>query len=722
MNPTDEEADRYHIAATTSLAGETQRVLMHDESFAVLDRHGDVRASVRSEQGLYHGGTRFLSTEVLYLGRRPFLFLSSTVLQNNLLFTADLTNPEVQGEVSIPHGTLHVLRSKLLREGTCYERIQLTNYGPTSVNFLMRLEFNADFADVFEVRGMKRERRGTRLPTRVDGNVVMLLYRGLDDVVRTTQLAFMPDPTSLSEREVSYQMHLEAKQTKEVFVSVACIVGPERPQRPELQAYESALHLATEARARVETQEASIHTANEEFNDWLNRSQADMRMLVATTPTGPYPCAGVPWFGVPFGRDGIWTAIEYLPMNPDVAAGALKFLAATQATDFDPAADAEPGKIVHEMRQGEMANLREVPFGRYYGSVDSTPLFVMLAGEYFDATNDLELIRSIWPNLLAALAWIDGPGDRDGDGFVEYGRMSKDGLVQQGWKDSGDSVFHHDGTLAEGPIALCEVQGYVYAARLAIARLAEELGEQRIATEQHQRAKELREHFDRVFWCPEMSTYALALDAKKRPCRVVSSNPGHCLYSRIVLPERARALANTLLSPPMFSGWGLRTLATTEERYNPMSYHNGSVWPHDNAITAAGLARYGFAPDAARILAGLFDASLFMDLHRLPELFCGFSRRPCEAPTAYPVACSPQAWAAAAPFMLLASVLGLRVEAKYKRLVFERPMLPQFIDDIVIRNLRVGAAAVDLRVHRYPEDVGVNVLRKSDEIQVILVK
>jgi glycogen debranching enzyme len=719
MNPTEEEADRYHIAATTSLAGETQRVLMHDETFAVLDRHGDVRASVRSEQGVYHGGTRFLSTEVLYLGRRPFLFLSSTVLENNLLFTADLTNPEVHGELSIPHGTLHALRSKLLRDGTCYERIQLTNYGPTAVNFLMRLEFNADFADVFEVRGMKRARRGTRLPTRVDGNVVMLMYRGLDDVVRTTRLTFVPNPTSLSEREVTYQVHLEAKQSKEIFVSVACIVGPERG---EPLVYETALHLANEARTKVEAREASIHTANEQFNDWLNRSQADMRMLVATTPAGPYPCAGVPWFGVPFGRDGIWTALEYLPMNPDVAAGVLKFLASTQATDFDPEADAEPGKIVHEMRSGEMASLREVPFGRYYGSVDSTPLFVMLAGEYFDATNDLELIRSIWPNLLAALAWIDGPGDRDGDGFVEYGRLSKDGLVQQGWKDSGDSVFHRDGALAEGPIALCEVQGYAYAARLSMSRLAEELGEERIATEQLHRAKELREHFDRAFWCPEISTYALALDAKKRPCRVNSSNPGHCLFSRIVLPERAQALASTLLSPQMFSGWGVRTLATTEERYNPMSYHNGSVWPHDNAIIAAGLARYGFAEDAARILAGLFDATLFMDLHRLPELFCGFPRRPCEAPTAYPVACSPQAWAAATPFLLLASVLGLRADAKYKRLVFERPRLPQFIDDIVIRNLRIGVASVDLRVHRYPEDVGVNVLRKSDDVQVILVK
>jgi glycogen debranching enzyme len=720
MNPSEDEADRYHITATTSLADGTRRVLMHDEAFAVFDRHGDVRASVRSEQGLYQGGTRFLSTQVLYLGTRPFLFLSSTVLENNLLFTADLTNPEIQQkELLIPHGTLHVLRSKLLRDATCYERIQVTNYAATAVNFTLRMEFDADYADVFEVRGTRRPKRGARLPTRMDGGSAVMMYRGLDDVVRTTRLAFMPEPTSLTEREAAFHLHLEAKQAKELFVTVTC--GVEGERRPPI-AYESAVHAAGEARSKLEGSEAHVYTANELFNDWLNRSQADMRMMVATTATGPYPCAGVPWFSVPFGRDGIWTAIEYLQINPDIAAGVLRFLAANQATTSDPEADAEPGKIVHEMRHGEMASLREVPFGRYYGSVDSTPLFVMLAAEYFDATHDVELIRDIWPNLLAALGWIDGPGDRDGDGFVEYGRRSKDGLVQQGWKDSNDSVFHRDGALAEGPIALCEVQGYVYAARLGMAHLARVLGEEKLAEEQSRRALSLRENFDRVFWCPELSTFALALDGNKRPCRVSSSNPGHCLFSGIVLPERARGLAQNLLSPEMFSGWGVRTLGTAEERYNPMSYHNGSVWPHDNAITAAGLARYGYAREAARILAGLFDASLFMDLHRLPELFCGFPRRPSEAPTGYPVACSPQAWAAAAPFLLLSSVIGLRVDAKRQRLTFERPMLPDFVDDVIIRNLRVGAARVDLRVHRYPEDVGVNVLRKTGDVEVILVK
>lgn len=720
MNPSEEDADRYHITATTSLAGEARRVLMHDDSFAVFDRHGDVRTTLRSEQGLYHGGTRFLSTQVLYLGTRPFLFLSSTVLENNLLMTVDLTNPEIQTpEFTIGHGTLHVLRSKLLRDATCYERIQVSNYGALAVEVLLRMEFDSDYADVFEVRGTRRPKRGIRLPTRMDGSTVLLSYRGLDDVERTTRLSFAPEPSSLTEKEACFRIHLAEKETKELFVWVSCSTGVERPQ---LLSYDAAVTASSQALAAAEQREANIFTANELFNDWVNRSQADMRMMVARTPTGPYPCAGVPWFSVPFGRDGIITALEYLPIDPDLAAGVLRFLAATQATSNDPDADAEPGKIIHEMRLGEMASLREVPFGRYYGSVDSTPLFVMLAAEYYDATGDLALIESIWPNLLAALAWIDGPGDYDSDGFVEYGRRSKDGLVQQGWKDSSDSVFHSDGTLAEGPIALCEVQGYVYAARLGVARLAQALGHADIAETEAHRANTLRENFDRAFWCEDLETFALALDAKKRPCRVSTSNAGHCLFSGIAFPERASALAKTLLSTQMFSGWGIRTLAATEERYNPMSYHNGSVWPHDNAIVAAGLARYGYRRDASRILTGLFDASLFMDLHRLPELFCGFERRPSEAPTGYPVACSPQAWAAATPFLLLASVLGLRTDARQQRVSFERPTLPGFVDDVIIRNLRVGAARVDLRVHRYPDDVGVNVLRKTGDVEVILVK
>jgi glycogen debranching enzyme len=317
---------------------------------------------------------------------------------------------------------------------------------------------------------------------------------------------------------------------------------------------------------------------------------------------------------------------------------------------------------------------------------------------------------------------MDHHGDADGDGFIEYGRRSRDGLVQQGWKDSADSVFHRDGTLADGPIAICEVQGYAYAARIGMARLARALGQEALADQQQGIAKKLQVSFDSAYWCDELSAFALALDGKKLPCRVRSSNAGHCLYTGISLPERAERMAKLLSSPEMFSGWGIRTLSTAEQRYNPMSYHNGSIWPHDNAIVAAGLARYGFKQEAVKVLAALFDASLFVDLHRLPELFCGFERRESEGPTLYPVACSPQAWASAAPFLLLEAVLGLRIDAAQGRVTFEYPMLPTFLDDVLITNLRVGSARVDLRLHRYPDDVGINVLRKTGQVEVVLVK
>jgi glycogen debranching enzyme len=430
----------------------------------------------------------------------------------------------------------------------------------------------------------------------------------------------------------------------------------------------------------------------------------------------------VPWFSTPFGRDALWTAIEVLWLNPGIAVGVLRFLAATQARELDESVDAEPGKIIHEMREGEMAALGEIPLGRYYGSVDATPLFLVLAALYYQRTADLELVKALWPNLLAALAWMERWGDADGDGFVEYERRCKGGLQQQGWKDSRDSVFHRDGTLAEPPIALCEVQGYAYAARLGMAALARALGLDEKATELEAAAGELRQRFDAAFWCEELGTYALALDGKKLPCRVRTSNAGHCLYTGIALPQRVERLAASLMAEDMFTGWGIRTLAAGEQHYNPMSYHNGSIWPHDNAIVAAGLAGAGHKNRAAQILSGLHEASLFVEMHRLPELFCGFPRRAHQGPTLYPVACSPQAWAAAAPFMLLQAVLGMRIDACARRLTFEHPTLPRTLQDVTIGNLRVGDAEVDLRLHRYPEDVGINVLRKVGRLEVVVVR
>ena len=428
----------------------------------------------------------------------------------------------------------------------------------------------------------------------------------------------------------------------------------------------------------------------------------------------------MPWYSTAFGRDAVITAMQTLWLDPSIAHGVLCYLAGHQATRVDPVADAEPGKILHEVRHGEMAELGEVPFRHYYGSVDSTPLFVMLAGDYLERTGDVATIARIWPNIERAIAWIAEYGDRDGDGFVEYGRRNENGLVNQGWKDSFDSIFHADGTLAEGPIALCEVQGYVFAAKRAAAAMARRIGHVAFADRMTVEADALRTAFDAAFWVEELGTYALALDGAKRPCKVRSSNVGHLLMTEMVPPGRAARIVTGLMSRSFFSGWGIRTIPAGEARYNPMAYHNGSVWPHDNALIAIGLARYGYKDEASRLFAGLFDASLYADLRRLPELFCGFARQRGEGPVRYPVACSPQAWAAATLPSLLQSTLGIRFDPFTVTVHFERPRLPPFLDEVTLYNLAVGGGRVTVHLQRVGNEVALNVTERVGPIKVVL--
>jgi glycogen debranching enzyme len=713
--------DPYYISAAAPPAAERDRVLKEGDTFAVLDHHGDIRPVGMMEQGLYHEGTRFLSALALRLGPGEPMFLSSTVKEDNALLAVDLTNPDIrQGDrVAVQRGTVHLFRGVFLWRGTCYQRIRLRNYGTAPVEVQFSLRFDADYADIFEVRGTARPRRGRRLSPAIHGGTVVLGYEGLDGVVRRTRLAFAPAPERLTAAEAHFTVPLDPHGEAGFHLTVTCETGAGPPAPP---AYDAALGRAIDALRAAKARACDVDTSNEQVNDWLNRSLADLDMMVTETPHGLYPYAGVPWFSTPFGRDGIITALQTLWLNPDIARGVLSYLAATQADADEPDRDAEPGKILHETRSGEMAALGEIPFGRYYGSVDATPLFVMLAAAYYERTADRAFAETLWPHVERALHWLDTAGDPDGDGFVEYDRHSATGLVQQGWKDSNDSVFHADGALARGPIALVEVQGYAYAARRGAAELAARLGRADRAADLERRAEELRERFERAFWCEDLSTYALALDGQKRPCRVRTSNPGHCLFTGIVSPDRAARVARTLLDDRSFSGWGVRTVAEGEARYNPMSYHNGSVWPHDNALIGAGLSRYGLRAEAMAVLAGLFDASLFMDLHRMPELFCGFGRRPGEGPTLYPVACSPQAWAAGAAYQLLQGCLGLRIDGPAGRVLFRYPVLPEFLREVRLRRLRVGGATVDVRLERHGEDVGVNVLSRAGRVEVAVIK
>lgn len=714
--------DKYYILATASKSTQRTAVLKDDDTFALFDYSGDVGAFGADEQGLYHEGTRYLSRFRLRLNRHRPLLLSARVRDDNELFGADLTNPDLpltpEGVV-LARDLVHLFRSRFLWKGTWHERLRLWNYSHGMVRVSLTFDIDADFADIFEVRGTSRARKGMRLEPVINGREMRLAYRGLDHEQRTTVVEWSETPQAVSPGMAQFDYELTPHAPAHLSLAIRC----EREHRPVvLTTHDVAGTEALAALERRRAEYASIETSSERFNQWIRRSAADLRMLISNTPSGDYPYAGVPWFSTPFGRDGLITGLQTLWVNPRIARGVLEYLAATQADHVDEVQDAEPGKILHETRSSEMARLGEVPFGRYYGSVDATPLFVVLAGAYYDRTNDRAFIQRLWPHIERALDWIDRCGDRDEDGFVEYARRSPSGLVQQGWKDSQDSVFHADGSLAEPPIALCEVQGYVFDARRRAATLADLLGFSARATELRRQAERLRREFEDRFWCEEQSTYALALDGHKRPCRVRSSNAGHCLFSGIARADRARRVAEQLTAPDLFSGWGIRTIGVSEGRYNPMSYHNGSVWPHDNGLVAAGLADYDFDDLLSRPFVGLFDASLWMDSYRLPELFCGFHRRQGEGPTLYPVACSPQAWSSGVVFHLLQASLRLAVDSSDRCLRVRRAILPPFLSWVRFSNIELPFGQVDLLFEQHPRDVGVTVLRRTGDFDICVVK
>lgn len=708
----------FYIAARSSLAELRPRTLKHGDTFGLFDSVGDL-SMPDGPEGLYHDDTRFLSQLYLTIEDEPPLLLSSTVRSNNLMLDIDLTNPDIErgDALVLPKDTIHIARSKFLWNGGCYELLAVRNFGDVQIRSRIALDFAADFVDVFEVRGFERQSRGS-VSSRVLGpDRLRFDYAALDKVPRATEISFRPAPASLTERRATYEIELAPKERRVIVITVLCRVDDlEREERfrPALRAVCSSLRETTHRAAALEASSSVV-------NEVLCRSMADLYMLVSNTEHGPYPYAGVPWFSTAFGRDGLITAMQTLWIDPALSRGVLRYLAANQASSTDAISDAEPGKILHETRRGELARLGEVPFARYYGSIDSTPLFIALAGMYWRYTRDRQTLEQIWPNVKAALAWMDRYGDLDGDGFLEYRRRSDGGLANQGWKDSNDAVFHADGALAEPPIALCEVQGYAYMARLFASQMAQAFGESALASRLLHQAHELQENFEASFWDEELGSYVLALDGQKRPCRVRSSNAGQVLFSGIAAPERATRIAHALDGPDFFSHWGIRTLSSRERRYNPTSYHNGSVWPHDNALIALGLSKYGHSQQAARVTAAILEAALQMDLRRLPELFCGMPRRQDKGPVLYPVACAPQAWAAATPFALLQACLGLEIDAVQGMVQLNHPCLPQNIDRLRIAHLPVGNDRIDMLLRRRGQGVAVSVLKRSGRADVVVV-
>lgn len=676
--------------------------LKDGDTFLLADALGDIQAS---DDGLFTADTRILSRfEMEVAAKRPSL-LGAAISQDNTLFTAHLTNRPLPalGERVIPQGVIHIERSRFLWEGALHERLRLTNFSGQTATVPLKFTFEADFADIFEVQGHRRARRGEVLEPELCRDGVRLAYRGLDERLRATQVWFSAPPVALAAQQAAFSFDLASGAVAELFIEIGVCCEEAASQ----QRFEGALRALTQSMQERLKRGSSLSSSGRLFNEWIDQSRSDLALLTSALPTGPYPYAGIPWFATEFGRDAIITALQTLWLNPALAAGVLRFLARTQAHEESAFRDAEPGKIMHEMRRGEMALLREVPFGQYYGGVDTTPLFVMLAGAYEERSGDPRLVDEIWENLLAAVAWIERRLDRSASGFLDYARGAESGLANQGWKDSHDSIFHADGRLPPGPIAVVEVQGYAYAALTAMATLAAVRGHSQQSDAWRQRAERLAAAIEQRFWMEDMGFYALALDGEEKPCKVRASNPGHLLFCGVPDRERAQLVARQLLSDRFRTGWGIRTLADDQPRYNPMSYHNGAVWPHDTSLCAAGIARYFGSAPIVPLLSELFEAANQFAM-RLPELFCGFERRPGEGPTPYPVACLPQAWASGAVFMLLQASLGLRIDGRRGEVHADHPSLPVGIESLSILDLSVGDGSVALVFKRV--DQGVMVL------------
>jgi len=611
-------------------------ILKQDSYFAASALDGSMRPDSIDGHGVWFSDTRFLSEyRVLLDGREPEM--------------VDIRTENGWASFELAAGSLRVVRERYIDRGL-HERITIANSGPGPVDAGLELVFAADFANMMAVRGIVNLPRTPAAATQTSHG---LLFRLDDGDERSTEVLIAPAGTK-------HRLRLGPGEKFTVLVAASPAISDPPPQPSPLQGdgergFHAGLDRAVHAYRAWASDCALFRTDNPDLNELLDQSRDDLRMLVERHPTGVYPTAGLPWFAVPFGRDGLITSLQLLPTNPDIARGVLRYLAAHQGKRLDADREEEPGKILHEVRSGEAVERGLWP-NILFGTIDATPLFLCVLAEAVDWTGDTGMFEELWPAAEAALGWCETYGDRDGDGYIEYpwGRARN-----QGWKDSDDSLSHADGSVAPHPIALCEVQGYLYRGLLGMADKRPDL---------KIRADELRRRFETDFWLAQQGYVAYALDGAKRQVEAITSSPGHCLWAGIIPPSRAAKVAARLLSPELFSGWGVRTLSAGAIPYGPCSYHNGSVWPHDSAMAAAGLRRSGFPREAERIARAVLEAGMTFPKRRVPELWCGNVRERDSPPLSYRNSCSPQAWAAGSTFQLITALLGLEADAGRGRL------------------------------------------------------
>ncbi|HSE48725.1 MAG TPA: amylo-alpha-1,6-glucosidase [Terriglobales bacterium] len=690
--------------------------LIDGKTFLSTVVSGEILPAGAPDVGFFHDDTRFLSHLELRVGGQRTIVLSSST-EKSFASQIELTTGNIQLRDSweLPENTIHIRREQLLASDVFFDQISFDNFNLNEAQFDVEIAFDADFVDVFQVRGCGRDRAGQHYRPVVEGNALLFFYRGLDGLTRQTRIEMSPAPVRIDGKTAHWTLQLPPLRRSELRLTVTPLVerAPSRAaRRPDFTA---SLRARREAFQQWENASTTFDSSNEVFDAALRTGISDFHALQIPDGNEHIIAAGIPWFATVFGRDSIIAAYQVLSLNPALAANTLRVLARYQGRELNDWLDEEPGKILHELRGGEMTRSGEMPFGPYYGSVDATPLFLILLSETFNWTADEGLVKDLLPAAYRALDWIDKYGDLDGDGFVEYLRRSPKGLANQGWKDSWDANMHRDGRVARPPIALAEVQGYVYDAKYRMASLLRSFGDSATADRLKREAAEMAKRFDKAFWVPSRGFYAMALDNEKKPLEVIASNVGQLLFTRIIPKERARTVAGRLMQEDMFSGWGWRTMSRDEKIFNPLSYHRGSVWPHDNSLIAHGMALNELRQPAAHCLTTLFQAAVKFRDYRLPELFCGVQRREFDDPVHYPVSCSPQAWASGAIFLMLASVLGIRPSAPKKELNIVNPMLPDWLDWLRLRNLRVGKSRVGLDFTRRGDRTFCNVVELEGE-------